>query len=147
MEVQSQTKHRITFTKQDVIAILQAHIEEQGYIDNSYEVCSDNIPDQIVVDMMNEIGVTIDTHKDVKPQTTQFKSNNVKPTEASLTDGEPLSKLSQSTHSDGIAETTCSQDMAVESLHSTSIVNAYGSIPQNHSITKTYPKGWDPFAD
>lgn len=38
MKVQSQTKHRIEFTQQEVLEILTAHLEQQGLIDEASQI-------------------------------------------------------------------------------------------------------------
>lgn len=147
MEVQVQTKQRITFTKQDVIAILQAHIDEQGYTNENYEVCGDNIPDQLVIDMISDVEVIIDTNNDAVHQTTQLTPKSDVSIDPPLKDKDALSKQNKHIQLDSMTSLKCSENMTTKGCKGTTITSEYNSTLPSPSIPKTYPKDWDPFAD
>lgn len=57
MKVQSQTKHRIEFTQQEVLEILTAHLEQQGLIDEASQILKHTIPDSITVEAVDAAGI------------------------------------------------------------------------------------------
>lgn len=61
MKVQSQTKHRIEFTQQEVLEILTAHLEQQGLIDEASQILKHTIPESITVETIDAISEIITT--------------------------------------------------------------------------------------
>lgn len=70
MKVQSQTKHRIEFTQQEVLEILTAHLEQQGLIDEASQILKHTIPDSITVEAVDPVSEII---------TTESQSSNATP--------------------------------------------------------------------
>lgn len=70
MKVQSQTKHRIEFTQQEVLEILTAHLEQQGLIDEASQILKHTIPDSITVEAVAPVSEII---------TTESQSSNATP--------------------------------------------------------------------
>ena len=73
MKVQSQTKHRIEFTQQEVLEILTAHLEQQGLIDEASQILKHTIPDSITVEAVDPVSEIITAES--QPNTTAPSAN------------------------------------------------------------------------
>lgn len=79
MKVQTQTKHHIEFTQQEVLEILTAHLEQQGLIDENSQILKHTIPESITVETIDAISEIITTES--QSSTTTPSANLIDPDE------------------------------------------------------------------